>query len=401
MFYKILSLGLVPDVLAVSSFRSCAEPFRSVIESPSLQYDYNKDDKSIHVHYKEHGVNCNVVIQENGRAKKTLIHADGSEESFSIFFNKYKPVKHGNHTHNFLENMKVEIIHSLEDLKSILVTLYPEFKNLDLSKLSPFLKTQLPSLVLMGVTEEGCPCCMIGLDLDEIAAAIKVALSAGYSEFHLFGLADYSIEQMCDGSTKVSPDIYIAPFVFLFSTLGITAGYRNIKGSLSSRIKLKELLNQVRYLIKLNILSNIDSLSSTQTKNLIALEQTLDYSLNVDNTYNLIGPGVFNLLASSTSFLSIVYHNPFPPLFIGFYSLFQVVRYTKDSIRAYQWESLPLSFDSDPCIEKACTEFNSLKWIQLRAYITLDFLFTVFSISSFCALWINDTVIHIITTISK
>ncbi|RAP30270.1 hypothetical protein DID78_02715 [Candidatus Marinamargulisbacteria bacterium SCGC AG-343-D04] len=185
---------------------------------------------------------------------------------------------------------------------------------------------------VMGSDEEGCPCCTAGLDFDEFAAAIKsIVANSNNEEESLVGMAHFD--------DPAHWGIFFGVAV-PFAAIGLTAAYRNIKGSISTRKKLKIMIKGVTKDIE-----DVKKLSVTKTgsekkeyetllSNLIAFKETLKYS-KMDAEFNLIVPGFINGAASSLVLSTGVFHHPFALPVIALYATGQLGRNVYDLARVW------------------------------------------------------------------
>jgi hypothetical protein len=172
----------------------------------------------------------------------------------------------------------------------------------------------------MGQDEEGCPCCVAGLDFDEFAAAIK-EIAKNHSGSNLWvGKAEISSAEHWGLVLGTA-----APF----GLIGLAAAIRNIKGS-------RETLKNLNPIIA-GLNEDIQRLKAggflADAIKLKAFKNCLQYS-KYDAKFNLLIPGAINGVAStlvlSTAFLS----HPFALPAIALYATGQVVRNSVDLVRA-------------------------------------------------------------------
>lgn len=92
----------------------------------------------------------------------------------------------------------------------------------------------------IGKNDEGCPCCLAAIDLDELAVALnQLGNSNGSSnaENH-----SHSAFELADFSSPTHWGIFLGISGPL-ALIGLTAAYRNIKGTLNNKQKLELLIN--------------------------------------------------------------------------------------------------------------------------------------------------------------
>ncbi|RAP24687.1 hypothetical protein DID73_01000 [Candidatus Marinamargulisbacteria bacterium SCGC AG-343-K17] len=243
----------------------------------------------------------------------------------------------------------------------------------------------LNSKKLMGQNEEGCPCCNAGLDFDEFASAIKFMNHSG-ADLPLQGWAHFN-----DGGHW---GIFFG-VALPFGAIGLTAAYRNIKGTMSNIEKLTFIIDTV----KVDIKNAEKKLKESEGKylhksnqqllyNLKAFKKTLEYSI-FDAKFNLVVPGIINGVASSFVLASGVWHQPWalPALFT--YCMGQVGRNLFDLNRVWS-RSIPVDSISEPNIHTSAYHKNSgekslnqIAQSNRYFYLMNAFNFTVFSIGCF------------------
>ena len=192
-----------------------------------------------------------------------------------LFDMLFKGVPHKDHEHFGL--VAPQKVHSWKDIEERLGV-----------KLPPNLTELLVELLDQG--EEGCPCCLAGIDLDELCAAIKFFILRN----HEHGWANFA-----------SPEFWvIAAVTSFFITMGLTAASRNILDSRMPReklLKLQKALNSSRKGLAESTPSagsNEEFVYKDLDKALEALEDTVGFSLK-DNMANTAGPGMLNGVAST------------------------------------------------------------------------------------------------------
>jgi hypothetical protein len=172
----------------------------------------------------------------------------------------------------------------------------------------------------MGQDDEGCPCCVAGLDFDEFAAAIKEITKSYASSNSWIGTAEVSSAEHWGIVLGTA-----APF----GLIGLAAAIRNIKGS-------RETLKNLNPIIA-GLNEDIQRLKAgsflADAIKLKAFKNCLEYS-KFDAKFNLVIPGVVNGIASTlvlgTAFLS----HPFALPAIALYATGQVARNSVDLVRA-------------------------------------------------------------------
>lgn len=174
--------------------------------------------------------------------------------------------------------------------------------------------------------DEGCPCCTAGLDFDEFAAAVKEMQGASDT------VASAEGASLSGGFAEMTPAHWgmflgvAAPF----SLIGLTAAYRNIKGTWHNRKKIKTVIKGIEYDIRENKrLGNHDAVAR-----LTAFRNCLKYS-QFDAEWNFVVPGVINGVASSLVLSSAVWHSPWALPVIGIYAAAQAGRNVYELVRIW------------------------------------------------------------------
>ncbi|RAP32453.1 hypothetical protein DID75_04990 [Candidatus Marinamargulisbacteria bacterium SCGC AG-410-N11] len=178
--------------------------------------------------------------------------------------------------------------------------------------------------------QEGCPCCVAGLDFDEFAAAMKTMLNNNHNQL--------ASSQWVDFTSKQHWSIFFG-ISLPFALIGLTAAIRNIAGSWYNRKKINMVIKDIK-----EIIINIKREEAKQTvsvhkkqynkliKQLIAFQKTLTYS-RFDSEFNFLIPGLVNGAASSMVLATSVWQQTFALPIIAVYSLGQVGRNIYDFIR--------------------------------------------------------------------
>lgn len=172
----------------------------------------------------------------------------------------------------------------------------------------------------MGQDDEGCPCCVAGLDFDEFAAAVKEIAKNHSNSNSWIGKAEINSAEHWGLVLGTA-----APF----GLIGLAAAIRNIKGSNQTLKNLNPLIAGLN--------EDIQRLKSggflADAIKLKAFKNCLQYS-RYDAQFNLLIPGVVNGVAStlvlSTAFLS----HPLALPAIALYATGQVVRNSVDLVRS-------------------------------------------------------------------
>ena len=184
------------------------------------------------------------------------------------------------------------------------------------------LKSSLNSSIKweMGQDNEGCPCCVAGLDFDEFAAAVKEIAKSHSSTNTWVAKAEVSSAEHWGLVLGTA-----APF----GLIGLAAAIRNIKGTRQTLKNLKPLIAGLN--------EDIQRLKAggflADAIKLKAFKNCLEYS-KYDAQFNLLIPGVVNGVAStlvlSTAFLA----HPLALPAIALYATGQVARNGIDLIRS-------------------------------------------------------------------
>ena len=161
-------------------------------------------------------------------------------------------------------------------------------------------------------TQEGCPCCVNGLDLDELAGVGKETQSINSSTHDPFRFSMVEIDAGWGIASGIS-----APFAII----GLTAAYRNIVGSYKSRPIIIQKLAEMERLIDEN-----------DTHQLRAFRYCLQYSL-FDATWNLCVPGAINGTSSATVLSTLIVSSPLSLPALATYATAQTARSWYDFYR--------------------------------------------------------------------
>ncbi|HCK92283.1 MAG TPA: hypothetical protein DHW71_04810 [Gammaproteobacteria bacterium] len=216
-------------------------------------------------------------------------------------------LSHGDHSHN---------IWSTESLKDVVN------KSLNLQ---------------MGEDEEGCPCCVAGLDFDEFAAALKEVSGSAEGHEQLASVAPMDTAQHWGVILGIA-----APLVLI----GLAASIRNVKGTISSKQSLKKIIKGIE-----------EDIARAQQENrledaqkLKAFRKCLKYS-KFDMNFNLCVPGIINGLSSTLVLSTAVFSHPFALPVIGLYATGQLARNTYDFARIMSQKTEFKATDSIEVIE--------------------------------------------------
>jgi hypothetical protein len=166
-------------------------------------------------------------------------------------------------------------------------------------------------------SDEGCPCCAIGVDLDEVAAAASEMGKEGNTTSASQHSSDHG--GLGGSLADFSSGAHWGMFAFsgAFAILGLTASVRNIKGTLNTDFKLYQELAEIK--------RQLNKRDCKNNKNLIAYKNSLEYSRS-DTAFNFWVPGLVNGIASSMVLSSVIWKSPWALPFISFYAACQTVK---------------------------------------------------------------------------
>ncbi len=178
----------------------------------------------------------------------------------------------------------------------------------------------------IGKNDEGCPCCLASIDLDELATALnEISAKGGNLEAHensLGGLADFSSGAHWGIFLGISDPLAL---------VGLTASFRNITGTINNKSKLdavikglKEDIARYKELRDKKSGKDKEDLSGV-IQRLEAFGETLKYSA-FDAKFNLIVPGIINGGASTAVFSSAIVSSPWALPIIALYAGCQTMR---------------------------------------------------------------------------
>ena len=159
--------------------------------------------------------------------------------------------------------------------------------------------------------EEGCPCCLNAIDLDELAGLGKILNNTGDAASHVsFELATV------DASWGL-----VAGLAGPFAMIGLVAAYRNVVGAYATRQVLRDKLAEVERLI-----------AEASTPQLLAYRYCLQYSL-FDTHWNIAVPGVLNGGSSTAVLSTLIVSSPLAIPALGAYATAQAGRGIYDMAR--------------------------------------------------------------------
>lgn len=165
--------------------------------------------------------------------------------------------------------------------------------------------------ILVVDTQEGCPCCLNAIDLDELAGLGKILNNTGDAASHVsFELATV------DASWGL-----VAGLAGPFAMIGLVAAYRNVVGAYATRQVLRDKLAEVERLI-----------AEASTPQLLAYRYCLQYSL-FDTHWNIAVPGVLNGGSSTAVLSTLIVSSPLAIPALGAYATAQAGRGIYDMAR--------------------------------------------------------------------
>ncbi len=183
----------------------------------------------------------------------------------------------------------------------------------------------------IATNDEGCPCCLAAIDLDEVATALnEIAQNRGNLENH-----GNSLVELGDFSSGAHWGIFLGISGPL-ALVGLTAAFRNIEGTLNNRQILKKAIAGLAKDIEENREQNV---GNDVIKRLEAFKETLEYS-EFDTNFNLVVPGFINGAASTIVLSSAIASSPFALPVIALYAGCQTMRNGYDLYRTWN-EILP------------------------------------------------------------
>lgn len=227
-------------------------------------------------------------------------------------------------------------------------------------------------------SDEGCPCCAVAIDLDEVATATN-EIKSGLSNNHhnpTGELADFSSAAHWGVFLGISGPLALS---------GLTAACRNIKGSLDNRKKL----NSVRKGLEKDIKSYKGQLKDKSGQDaeklggvidrLEAFRNNLKYS-QFDTNFNLVVPGVINGAASSMVMSTAIYSSPFALPAIALYAGCQTARNGYDAYRTFN-KKLPEDLQSNISLSQSegNKKINQITSSKKKFYSTNTAAFAVFT----------------------
>lgn len=224
------------------------------------------------------------------------------------------------------------------------------------------------------ISDEGCPCCAAGIDLDEIATAISEIGKEGsggggvVSDEHghnlAGGLADFSSASHWGIFLGISGPLAV---------VGLTAALRNIKGTINTRKKLNHVIEGVDQ----DIAKYQNKGNTSVVERLEAFKNCLKYS-KFDTEFNLVVPGIINGAASGIVLSSAIWHSPWALPVIGAYSACQTGRNVYDLVRTWN-RILPENLAIKPLEVSGVDKVNSITKSKRKFYSANALGFLIFT----------------------
>lgn len=185
--------------------------------------------------------------------------------------------------------------------------------------------------------EEGCPCCIAGLDFDEFAAAIKEITRANGADSGLAGPADFTDPAHWGIFLGIAAPLGL---------VGLAAAIRNIKGAGNAFNNLNIIIEHVDK----DIQDFKKAGHHEDVKKLEAFKKCLIYSKR-DARFNVWVPGVTNGIASSLVLSTAVTKHPFALPAIALYATSQLGRNLYDAHRVRNHHVKIDNKDSYPVVQ--------------------------------------------------
>jgi hypothetical protein len=227
------------------------------------------------------------------------------------------------------------------------------------------------------ISDEGCPCCAAGIDLDEVATAISEigkegtgdgGVASGEHGHNLAGgLADFSSASHWGIFLGISGPL---------SVVGLTAAYRNIKGTINTRKKLNHVIDGVEK----DIAKYRNEGNTSVVERLEAFKNCLKHS-KFDTDFNLVVPGVINGAASGIVLSSAIWHSPWALPVIGAYSACQTGRNVYELIRTWN-RILPENLAIKPLEIAGTKKVNQITESKRKFYSANALGFLIFTVGA-------------------
>jgi len=187
----------------------------------------------------------------------------------------------------------------------------------------------------IGKNDEGCPCCAAAIDLDEVATALnEISAKGGNLEAH-----EHSLGELADFSSAAHWGIFLG-IAGPLALIGLTAAFRNIKGTINNKSKLDAVIKGLKQDIA-GYKERRDKASGKEKEDLSgviqrleAFGETLKYS-EFDTKFNLAVPGFINGAASTVVLSSAIVSSPWALPIIALYAGCQTTRNAYDLWRTW------------------------------------------------------------------
>lgn len=275
-----------------------------------------------------------IVLKERGKLVRYPLASRVQRSSGREIDLVQQKVSHGNHSHDQWQ--------TIDGIKKVLEK----------------------SLLIMGEQEEGCPCCLAGLDFDEFAVALK-EIGTGIGD-HGHG------SPIADLTSATHWGIFLG-LSGPFSLIGLTAAIRNIKGTRLTVSKISEICAA----LKKDIAATKAQGNHEAADKMKAFYNTLRYSY-FDNRFNFWVPGVINGVASSLVLSSLVIDLPLALPAIALYAGCQTARNAYDLKRVCK-PDLKATQQDDPDTAQGKQKVNQVMQSKRRFTLSNAIGFSVFT----------------------
>ena len=217
----------------------------------------------------------------------------------------------------------------------------------------------------MGQDDEGCPCCMAGLDFDEFAAAMKEVSKPNMDNAQLLSQTDFGNAQHWGIFLGVA-----APF----GLIGLAAAIRNMKGAYTTQKNLKQLIRG----LNADLVALKQAGFGQDVAKLQAFKQCLKYS-KYDAQFNWVVPGIINGVASSLVLSTAFVSHPFALAAIGLYATGQIIRNAGDAIKAVAHRPETIATGEPVALITGKRKVNQIQTSKFRFYVSNTLGFVTFA----------------------
>lgn len=227
------------------------------------------------------------------------------------------------------------------------------------------------------ISDEGCPCCAAGIDLDEVATAISEIGKEGTGDGGVTG-AEHG-HNLAGGLAEFSSAPHWGIFLGIsgpLSVVGLTAAYRNVKGTINTRKKLNHVIEGVEQ----DIAKYRKESNTSVVERLEAFKNCLKHS-KFDTDFNLVVPGVINGAASGIVLSSAIWHSPWALPVIGAYSACQTGRNVYELIRTWN-RILPENLAIKPLEISGTKKVNQITESKRKFYSANALGFLIFTVGA-------------------